>query len=213
MTYNDTARGLGLVWRLRYALTHEGLRGPARGADPRLYPHPTRAGRTGCRDLLDPVPGRCEPAARENVGHHAARSASSRLQRRGCPVVRDRCRDPGSAHPCSVAGGARLSIRFATPLGGSCYDFSGPRGGAVGWAGREDSGDNSAARPQAHSIRSRMGRSKPSVRRPPLFCLWRRASMEIAPRSISFEHPPRGTGRVHSRPGSSLCHSPDTRRR
>ena len=68
MTYNAKARGLGMVWQaLRYATDAQGASWPAGGADPRLCPHPRRAGCAGCRDLVDSVPGRRQFPAGEAI--------------------------------------------------------------------------------------------------------------------------------------------------
>ncbi len=71
MTYNDKARGIGL--RLAGAALRADAKRLARaagGADPRLYPHPPRARCAGRGDLMDPVSGRREHAARQDLRRH-----------------------------------------------------------------------------------------------------------------------------------------------
>ena len=71
MTYNDKVRGLGLRRPGAAIRAHpQGAARPAGGADPRLCPHPRRAGCAGRRDLLDPVPGRRELPAGQDFRRH-----------------------------------------------------------------------------------------------------------------------------------------------
>ena len=110
MTYNDKARGLGLVWQRCATRDPQGAARPPGGANSCLCPHPDRARRAGRRDFVDTVFGRREYAACEEFRRHRDHEHSAFRKHRQHPCVLSGTKD-------TTGDPLQLSERAARPRG------------------------------------------------------------------------------------------------